>query len=115
MVVERHVLELAVRAARKSSKSGGLARSSSTATMRGIGSALSASVCPSHGSSSWAESATLSARAARSLPLQQKAGDVADELVDVAAVLHLDLHRHLAGDVAQPGEATGSSCRRRRQ
>ena len=35
--------------------------------------------------------------------LRQEARDVADELVDVGAVLHLDLHRDLAGDVAQPG------------
>ena len=54
--------KLLASAVRNTSKSGGVLRSSSTAMRRGTGSAFRASVCPSQGSSSWAESATLSAR-----------------------------------------------------
>ena len=105
VIVERHALEL-LRPARRAARRGRAAccgrarrRSASAPAAR-----CSASVWPSHGSSSWDASATLSARTL-AMPgwRDRKRGDVGHRLVDVGALLGLDLHRDLAGDVAQPG------------
>jgi hypothetical protein len=61
VIVEHDAGEI-VRERGASKLAGGLTRSSSTAISLGTGSSLKASVLPSHGSSSWEESARLSGR-----------------------------------------------------
>ncbi len=117
VVVERHALELlAERRPHRVQIRRVCARSSSTAMRRGTGSVLAAHRSVPATARAAGPHRRRRARARWRCPAarDRKRVTSATTLSTSRRFLGLDLHRHLAGDVAQPGRRpTGSSCRRR--